>query len=105
MDGATLIREARLRAGLSQAALAARLGTHQSVVARWETGASEPTFATGRRAVGAAGFDLSVAMTRVDEDHDRLIGDALRRSPRERVDDLVARLELEERLHRAVPVP
>jgi len=105
MDGGTLIREARLRAGLSQQALAARLGTYQSVVARWETGASKPTMATVRRAVRAAGFDLSVSLTPIDDDHDRLIGDSLRRSPTERIEDLVARLELEERLHEAVLVP
>jgi transcriptional regulator with XRE-family HTH domain len=104
MDGGILIREARLRAGLSQQALAARLGTHQSVVARWETGASEPTLATVRRAMRAAGFDLSVAVTPADDDHDRLIGDALRRSPKERIDELLARLDLEERLHEAVLV-
>lgn len=104
MHGGTLIREARLRAGLSQAALAALLDTHQSVVARWETGASEPTLATVQRAVEAAGFDLSVAVVPADDDHDRLIADELQRTPQQRIDDLLARLELEERLHEAVVV-
>lgn len=104
MNGGALIREARLRSGMSQAELAARLETQQSVVARWETGAREPTMATVRRALRAAGFDLNVSVTPADDDHDRLIDDALDRSPKERVEDLLARLETEELLHDAVMV-
>ncbi len=104
MDGGALIREARLRSGITQAELAERLGTQQSVVARWETGVREPTMATVRRALRAAGFDLNVSVTPVDDDHDRLIDDALRRSPEQRIDDLLARLETEELLHGAVMV-
>ena len=92
MHGGILIREARLRSGLTQAELATRLGTQQSVVARWETGAREPTLATVGRVVRAAGLELSVSITKADDDHDRLIGDALDRSPAERIDDLLARL-------------
>ncbi len=104
MNGGALIREARLRSGMTQAELATRLRTKQSVVARWETGVREPALATVRRALRAAGFDLNVSVTPADDDHDRLIDDALRRSPEERIDDLLGRLETEKLLHGAVVV-
>ena len=104
MNGGALIREARLRSGLTQVELAIRMGTQQSVVARWETGAREPSLPTVRRALRAAGFDLNVSVTPADEDHERLIGDALRLSPEQRIGDLLARLDVERRLHEAVRV-
>src|SRR5215216_6680044 len=41
---ADLIREARLRAGLTQDELAGRSGMQRSVIARWEQGAVQPGF-------------------------------------------------------------
>jgi transcriptional regulator with XRE-family HTH domain len=72
MIAATLIAEARKRRGLTQAQLAARMGTHQSVVARWETGRTSPDFETVIRAVRAAGLDLGVSIVEAD-DHDRAL--------------------------------
>jgi transcriptional regulator with XRE-family HTH domain len=90
MTAASLIIEARRRAGLTQAELAMRLGTHQSVVARWETGRTEPGLAAVVRALRAAGFDLSVGITPRD-DHDLpLIRRELSRSPHERLAHMVA---------------
>ena len=43
MLSALLIREGRLRAGLTQCALAGRLGVAQSQVARWERGRTTPS--------------------------------------------------------------
>jgi len=60
MEAGTLISTARREAGITQTELAARMGTHQSVVARWETGKTQPTFQTVLSAVAAAGFDLDV---------------------------------------------
>jgi transcriptional regulator with XRE-family HTH domain len=102
MVGGRLIREARLRAALTQRELARRMGTSQSVVARWETGRRSPTLETVLHAVRACGFDLDLSLTPRDLDHDRLIADALSRSPTERLahhDDL---LDLERLLHTAV---
>ena len=42
MDSGTLVREARRRLGLTQAALAARLGVSFVTVNRWERGKSKP---------------------------------------------------------------
>lgn len=84
-----LIREARLRAGMSQSQLAEELDTHQSVVARWETGRTEPSLDTVVRAVQATGFDLTFSITNRD-DHDlALIRRELRLSPHERLESLV----------------
>lgn len=61
MDEAELIAWARKSAGLTQEALARRAGTSQSVVARYETGASSSTVRTLRRLLRAAGHDLELA--------------------------------------------
>jgi transcriptional regulator with XRE-family HTH domain len=55
---ATLVREARRTAGLTQAQLAERMGTTQSAVARLETGGANPRVATLDRALRAAGHSL-----------------------------------------------
>lgn len=57
-DPAVLLREARMRTGLSQRAIARRAGTAQSVVARVETGVTDPSGETLARLLGAAGFEL-----------------------------------------------
>jgi transcriptional regulator with XRE-family HTH domain len=55
---ATLLRQARTRAGLSQRALARRAGTAQSVIARIESGQTSPTWETLERLLDAANVDL-----------------------------------------------
>lgn len=57
-----ILHAARLRAGLSQRALAERGATSQSVVARIELGVTSPTWETLSRLVAAAGFDLGVRL-------------------------------------------
>ena len=53
-----LIRQARRRAGLTQAELAANAATTQSAVARWESGGSTPSVETLQRIVEACGLEL-----------------------------------------------
>jgi transcriptional regulator with XRE-family HTH domain len=60
MDGAALVREARRRAGLSQAELAARAGTTQSAIARLERGRAAPSFRRVADLVSACGLELRV---------------------------------------------
>lgn len=55
-----LLREARRRAGLSQAALAQRAGITQSVVSAYENSARQPSLPTLARLIGAAGLELDV---------------------------------------------
>jgi predicted nucleotidyltransferase/DNA-binding XRE family transcriptional regulator len=62
MDAANLIREARGLAGLSQAGLAIRAGTSQSAIARYETGAAQPSLPTLERLLAACGARLEMRL-------------------------------------------
>ena len=53
--------EARAGAGLTQAELALRMGTTQSVIARLESGRVQPTTATLQRLARATGTRLKIA--------------------------------------------
>jgi len=54
------VRQARLDANLSQVELAARAGTSQSALARYETGAALPTLPTLERLLAACGRRLEI---------------------------------------------
>jgi HTH-type transcriptional regulator/antitoxin HipB len=56
------VRHARERVGLTQAELAARIGSTQPAVARLEAGGSTPSFSTLRRVAAALGFELVVEL-------------------------------------------
>jgi len=89
MTGGRLIVEARKRAGLTQAELAGRMRSHQSVIARWETGRTRPDFDMVLEAVRAAGFEVGFALHPLD-DHDlALIRRELRLLPHERLSGMV----------------
>jgi len=57
---AATLRQARSNADLSQVDLAARAGTSQSALARYETGASLPTLPTLERLLAACGRRLEI---------------------------------------------
>ncbi len=59
-SAARIVREARRSAGLTQAELAARMGTTQSAVARLEAEGANPRVASLDRAVRAAGRQLEI---------------------------------------------
>lgn len=91
MKGGPLLREARKRAGLSQRELAVRAGTSQSAVARYEQGASEPTFERLSQLIEACGLEIFVTIGKGDDGHD--LGLALHNltlSPDQRLDKVVA---------------
>ena len=68
MTAAQIIREARLKAGLTQSQLAERLGRERAQVARWEIGGQEPSFENVVAVVEACGFALNVEIAeRVDD--------------------------------------
>jgi transcriptional regulator with XRE-family HTH domain len=104
MRGGLLVKEARQRAGLTQAALAQRLGTSQPVIARWETGAAEPGFRTVVEAIRACDLDLRVSLVPRDEHDDSLVRERLALSPSQRIERNRAALRLERRLRDATPV-
>jgi transcriptional regulator with XRE-family HTH domain len=56
---------ARAAAGLTQAELAERMGTTQSVIARLESGRVQPTTGTLQRLARATGTRLRIAFERV----------------------------------------
>jgi transcriptional regulator with XRE-family HTH domain len=60
MDVAQALRSARLAAGLSQTALAARSGTSQATISAYENGRKLPSIETLSRLLGATGNRLSV---------------------------------------------
>ena len=61
MTSGTLIREARMRAGLSQVELSERSGKDRAQLARWERDVVQPSFETLRELLRACGFDLETA--------------------------------------------
>ena len=84
-----LLREARLRAGLTQAALARRVGKAPSAIGRWERGEVLPSFETLRSLIRATGLELTLGIAAAD-DHDlALVRRCLARSPAERLADMV----------------
>jgi predicted nucleotidyltransferase/DNA-binding XRE family transcriptional regulator len=60
-DVATTLRTARIQARLSQTQLAALAGTSQPALARYESGATIPTFPTLERLLAASGRQLQIA--------------------------------------------
>jgi transcriptional regulator with XRE-family HTH domain len=60
MDAGSTLHDIRVRAGLSQAELAARYGTSQATISAYESGAKQPSVATFTRLLAAAGARLSV---------------------------------------------
>lgn len=85
MRSADLIREARLRAGLTQYELAERTGRDRSVIARWEQGAVAPSLETLVELVHACGFELPLELApRDDSNLERLRKNVLL-SPERRV--------------------
>lgn len=57
-----LILQARASADLSQAELAAHIGTSQPTIARWESGKQLPSVRSLMRIAEATGFELNVSL-------------------------------------------
>lgn len=85
MRAAALVREARKRAGLTQAELASRLDVPQSTVARWERATMAPSFDNVVRVARACGLELETRLVARDEALAFLIGEYLRLTPAERL--------------------
>ena len=97
-----LIKEARLRADLTQTELGARLGKAQSVIARWERDDVSPSLETLRDVVRACGLDLTFFMSKLDESNVTIIDQHLRMTPAERFADLMARVRFHDRREQRV---
>src|ERR1035437_5552652 len=92
-----LIKEARLRADLTQTELGARMGKAQSVIARWERDDVSPSLETVRDIVRACGLELTFFMSKFDDSNVTIIDEHLRMTPAERFADLMARVRFHER--------
>src|SRR6266700_1281808 len=92
MTTGELIRSARLRAGLTQAALAERLEVPASSIGRWETDTVEPSYSTLRRVLQVCGFDLPPVLEPYapDSELDARIEQVQRRTPQERLGMMLA---------------
>lgn len=67
---AAITRELRTGAGLSQRALASRAGTSQPAIARYERGASTPSWQTLERLAAACGRRLRLSVEGAPDAHD-----------------------------------
>lgn len=88
---AELLRDARIRAGLTQRDLARRAATAQSVVARIESGATSPTWQTFARLLAAAGFELETTLRSRVAERSHMLSDVpriLRLTPEQRLVEL-----------------
>ena len=88
LDAAEMVREARVQAGLSQRRLAERAGTTQSVVARIETGTTDPGTNTLARLLRAAGYEARCELRPVPVAGSHMLDDVpriLALSPEERL--------------------
>jgi transcriptional regulator with XRE-family HTH domain len=83
----SVVREARRRAGLTQAQLAERAGVPKSTVGRIESGARVPSTEMVERLVLAAGLTVSISLSETDPGTDSMFERTLRRSPAERLAD------------------
>src|SRR5215211_5793613 len=96
MRSAALIREARLRAGLTQADLAERTGRDRSVIARWEQAVVAPSVETLTELVRACGFDLPLELEPFDSSAEDRLKKNTMLSPERRVRRLFAAIDRED---------
>jgi transcriptional regulator with XRE-family HTH domain len=95
MTAAQIIREARLKANLTQSELATRLGRERAQVARWEVGGQEPSFENVRSVVEACGFELrmEIADRKTTPKLDAELEASVPMAPQQRVQALLDKLE------------
>ena len=89
MHGGHLIREARRRAGLTQAELAERISTAQPNVARWESADMSPTVDVLTRVIQACGLDLLVRLVPREAGEWTRVEESQQSSLDERLDKLI----------------
>ena len=94
--GGQLIREARLRAGLTQTELAERTGRERSVIARWEQGAVSPSVDNLLAIVEACGYDLPLVLIPRDTSQHEALEELGVLSPERRLERFFAKVEAED---------
>lgn len=89
-----LIREARRRAGITQAELAKRVGTSQPAIARYERARAMPDLDTLHRIVESCRFELRLELAEPDPQREAAARIALERTPEERLQANTRQVEL-----------
>ena len=84
-----ILREARLRAGWTQAELADASGKDRTQIARWEREVSHPSFETMLEVVRACGFDIAVDLVTFVRPHVEALQATYRLTPQERLDRML----------------
>ena len=104
MISADLLREARLRAGLTQAALGRRVGKPQSQIGRWERGEVKPSLETLRELIRACGLELTFGLANYDDSYEYFVEQRLRLDPEERLQQALAEERVYEQIREAAGV-
>ena len=86
---AGLLREARLRAGLSQNELAQRTAKPRPHIGRYEAGAVAPSLDTLIELINACGFDLPLELVPLQETGDDGLAELQQLSPERRLDRML----------------
>ncbi len=94
MTSAQIIRQARLKAELTQTELAQRIGRDRAQVARWETGGQDPSFENLSAIVEACGFVLKLEIAERQESPalDAELETSLVQAPQQRVQALLKQM-------------
>lgn len=91
IKSAALLREARLRANLTQEVLAARSGKTRPQIARWEAGTIGLSLETLLELIRACDFDLPLELMPREPLEDEHLQTLQRLSPERRLDQMLAR--------------
>jgi transcriptional regulator with XRE-family HTH domain len=89
VKSAVLLREARLRAGLSQVALAERSGKDRVSLNRYESGGVAPSLDTLIELVRACGFDLSLELVSLRSGDEDGLSELQQLSPERRLERML----------------
>ncbi len=92
VKSAALLREARLRAGLSQVGLAERSGKDRVQIGRYEAGAVAPSLDTLIDLVRACGFDLPLELAPIQDAPANELTALQQLSPERRLDRMLNQL-------------
>jgi transcriptional regulator with XRE-family HTH domain len=93
MRGADPIREARMRAGLTQDELSELSGRPRSLIARWEQGEVSPSIDNFLEVIEACGFTIPLLLAELDTSLDGRLDKNRQLSPERRAARLLKELE------------
>jgi transcriptional regulator with XRE-family HTH domain len=92
VKSAVILREARLRAGLSQVELAERSGKDRVQIGRYEAGAVAPSLDTLIDLIRACGFDLPLELKPLEAIPNEQLGSLWQLSPDARLERMLRRV-------------